>query len=73
MSVTALERHLTPQELADLWNLHPSKIRRMFENESGVLRIGEPSRRVGRTLKRSYHTMRIPQSVAERVYKKLAA
>jgi len=67
----AQEQHFTPQTLATLWGLSATKVRRMFENESGVLRIGEPSRRIGRTLKRSYHTLRIPGSVAERVYKRL--
>lgn len=65
------EQHFTPSELAVFWALSPTKIRRMFENEPGVLRIGEPSRRVGRRLKRTYHSMRIPQSVADRVHKRL--
>jgi hypothetical protein len=43
----------------------------MFQNEPGVVLIGEPSRRLGRKLKRSYHTMRIPESVAVRVYERL--
>ncbi len=65
------EQHYTPQEIADLWSLSATKIRRMFECESDVLRIGEPSRREGRQLKRAYYTMRIPASTAERVYKRL--
>jgi hypothetical protein len=65
------EQHYTPQELADRWSLSATKIRRMFENESDVLRVGEPSRREGRQLKRGYYTMRIPASTAERVYKRL--
>ena len=43
----------------------------MFEKEKGVILIGEPSRRVGRALRRSYFTMRIPESVVERVHQKL--
>jgi hypothetical protein len=72
-SMSAFERHYTPQELAELWSLSSTKIRRMFQNEPGVMLVGEPSRRVGRALKRSYHTMRIPSPVAERVYRKLTA
>ena len=68
---TADEQHFTPQQIATLWGLSSTKIRRLFENEAGVLRIGEPSRREGRKLTRSYFTMRIPQSTAERVYRKL--
>jgi hypothetical protein len=72
LSAAADEQHYTPQELADRWSLSATKIRRMFESESDVLRIGEPSRRDGRQLKRAYYTMRIPASTAERVYKRLA-
>jgi hypothetical protein len=67
------EQHFLPIELSKLWALSPSKIRRMFEHEPGVLLTGEPSRRVGRILKRSYYTMRIPASVAERVHARLTA
>lgn len=65
------EHHFQPAELAKMWGLSESKIRRMFQAEPGVMRIGEPSRRVGRTLKRSYFTMRIPESVAQRVHQRL--
>ncbi len=67
----ALEKHFTPAELAELWGLSSQKIRQLFEREPGVLRIGEPSRRVGRTLKRAYHTIRIPETVAIRVHQRL--
>jgi hypothetical protein len=67
-----LEKHFHPEELAESWGLHASTIRRMFEKEPGVLLIGEPSRRVGRALRRSYFTMRIPESVVDRVQQRLA-
>jgi hypothetical protein len=67
----ALDKHFSPIELAKLWGLSPQKIRQLFEGEPGVLRIGEPCRRVGRTLKRAYHTIRIPETVAIRVHQKL--
>jgi hypothetical protein len=73
MSGLAGERHFTPKELSGLWHLSETKIRRLFEMEPGVLRIGEPSRRVGRKLKRSYYTLRIPESVALRVHRRLTA
>ena len=65
------EPHYTPKQIAALWGLSETKVRRMFLAEQGVLRLGEPSRRCGRRLKRSYFTMRIPQSVAERVHRRL--
>ena len=58
-SALAGQRHYTPGELGELWHLAPSKIRELFTDEPGVLRIGEPSRREGRQLKRSYFTLRI--------------
>jgi hypothetical protein len=72
LSCLAGEQHFSPRDLTR-WGLSETKIRRLFEHEPGVLRIGEPSRRVGRRLKRSYYTMRIPESIALRVYRRLTA
>ncbi len=38
----ALEQHLTPGELSAAWDQSDTKIRRMFQDEPGVLRIGCP-------------------------------
>ena len=65
------EQHYAPAEVAKQWGLSDTKVRRIFENEPDVLRIGEPSRRLGRKLKRRYYTLRIPESVVERVYKRM--
>jgi|ERR1700733_9099955 len=67
------ERHYSPKEIANLWGLSETKIRRLFEHEPGVIRIGEPSRRVGRKLKRSYYTMRISETAARTVYRRLTS
>jgi hypothetical protein len=67
------EQHYSPRVIAQRWGLSETKVRRMFEGEPGVLRIGEPSRRVGRKLRRGYYTMRIPESVAVRVHRRLTA
>jgi hypothetical protein len=64
---TAFERHFTPKQLAELWILHESTIRRLFIDEPGVLKYGNSSPRSGR---REYLTLRIPESVARRVYAK---
>jgi hypothetical protein len=58
------ERHYTPKELAKLWQLDESTIRRIFQDQPGVLNIGE----TGRRNKRDYVTLRIPESVVQRVY-----
>ena len=65
--VTAFGRHYTPQELAALWRLDESTIRRMFLDEPGVMKFGKSGRHDGR---RDYVTLRIPESVARRVYEK---
>ena len=62
---TAFERHYTPKHLAELWLLDESTIRRLFHDEPGVLKYGNSYRRSGR---REYVTLRIPESVARRVY-----
>jgi hypothetical protein len=64
---TATERHFTPKELAVLWRLDESTIRRMFIDEPGVMIYGKERRKDGR---RDYLTLRIPASVVERVHLK---
>jgi transcriptional regulator GlxA family with amidase domain len=59
------ERHYTVSELAEQWNLSRDTIRRMFENEPGVLVFTRP-----RVNKRVYRTLRVPESVARRKYQK---
>jgi hypothetical protein len=61
------EKHYTPEEIAEKLAVSTNTARRMFQDEPGVVKIGEPSRRLGRVLKRRYYTLRIPESVAERV------
>jgi hypothetical protein len=63
--VDPFERHFTPKELAELWHLDESTIRRLFQDEPGVLKIGQ----VGRRGKRVYVTLRIPASTAARFYR----
>ena len=65
------EPHFTPEQIATLWSLSVSKVRRLFSDEVGVLKIGQPSRSVGRKLKRRYYSSRVPQSVLERVHARL--
>jgi hypothetical protein len=64
------EKHFTVKELASLWILDESTIRRMFQDVTGVFKVGHIGRRDG---KRDYVTLRIPASVALRVYRQRAA
>ncbi len=65
-----LEAHFTPQELAAAWNLSPDKVSEIFQNEPGVVVIGNRAPATGK--RRRYLTLRIPASVAERVHRRLA-
>ena len=61
------QHHYTAAEIAELWNLSPDAVRRIFEDEPGVLVLGRSSTGRGR---RAYTTLRIPESVVERVYRR---
>jgi hypothetical protein len=58
------QRHWSVAEIATAWNLSEDSIRRLFANEPGVLVVG----RQIKGSKRRYTTLRIPQSVVERVH-----
>jgi transcriptional regulator GlxA family with amidase domain len=64
---TAFERHYSVTELAELWCLSERTIRRIFNSEAGVLRWESSETR----FKRGYTTLRIPESVVQRVHRKL--
>jgi predicted transcriptional regulator len=61
------EHHYTVTEIAELWNFSRDAIRKLFEGEPGVLVVGNDRSRD----KRGYHTLRIPESIAERVHRRL--
>ena len=63
------EQHYEPAELAALWNLSEDTVRRIFENEPGVIVI---ERDGSRYAKRRYRTLRIPASIVERVHRRLS-
>jgi hypothetical protein len=63
-----VERHYAVDEVAKMWHLSPDKVRDLFEHEPGVLVIGDPFPRH----KRRYRTLRIPQTVLNRVHGRLA-
>jgi hypothetical protein len=62
------ERQFSVQTIAELWGWSPDTVRSQFEDEPGVVKIGD--RQSSR--KRRYVTLRIPESVAARVYRRLA-
>ncbi len=62
--ILPFERHFTVAEIAKLWRLDESTVRRLFYEEPGVLKLGVGHRRG----KRGYVSLRIPESVARRVH-----
>ena len=63
----ALERHYSVCDVSRLWGLSEKTIRRIFSDEPGVVKWGQDESR----FKRAYVTLRIPQSVVERVHRRL--
>ena len=61
------EKHYSVAEVARLWDLSEKTIRRMFENEPGVLCWGKSETR----FRRGYRTLRIPETVVLRVHRQL--
>ena len=60
------ERHYSVQEIAEMWGLSGDKVRKMFQDVDGVLKIGFTS-----TVKKGrkpYVTLRIPASVLARFH-----
>jgi len=62
--MNATERHYTIPEIAKLWKLSDDKVRLMFRDLPGVVKIGTPER----CHKRGYVTLRVPESVLQKVH-----
>jgi hypothetical protein len=63
------EKHYSIRELSRLWHLSYEATRRLFQDEVGVLRIGHGLRRN----KRNYVSLRIPASIARKVYQRVTS
>ena len=71
METTSLDPNYCYQvkELAYLWNVSDETVRRLFEEEDGVLDVQTPRQRNSR--KRRYRNLRIPGKVALRVQNRM--
>jgi hypothetical protein len=67
-SVASTEPHYTPEQVAEFWSLDTNSVRRIFRAEPGVLKFGNEK---STYQKRAYTTIRIPQSVLDRVYRRM--
>jgi hypothetical protein len=65
--VSALERHYSPREIAEMWGWSVKSVIRRFYNEPGVLKVERPETRS----KRRYSQITIPESVLLRVHERL--
>jgi len=65
--MAALEKHYSIPEIATLWGLSQDSVRNIFRDHPGVLKIGNPETR----FKRAYLTIRIPESVLQKVHAQL--
>jgi len=63
---TTLERHYSVDELCELWQMSDDFVRRLFLHEPDVVVFCNP--RPGR---RVYRVLRIPESVALRVHRRM--
>ncbi len=66
--MSALEKHLTVQQVVELWGWSDDAVRRTFRNEPGVIAIRHPERRG----KRPYSKLSIPELVLVRVHERLS-
>lgn len=60
------EPHFTVQSIAELWGLSQQAITKLFADEPGVLKMQQPG-----VFKRRYVTLRIPESVVQRVHNRM--
>lgn len=63
----AMEKHYSLEQIGELWALSTRTVRKMFENEPGIIVFGN----MGSLKKRRYLTLRIPESVLLRVHRRL--
>jgi hypothetical protein len=61
-----LEQHFTIGELAKAWHMSRETLRLWFVDEPGVVKFG--AGKLTKARRRTYVSLRVPKSVARRVY-----
>lgn len=64
LAMAAVEKHYSVAEISAMWGYSPNTIRKLFQEEKGVLKIGSPETR----FKRKRFQLSIPESVLVRVH-----
>ena len=62
--MSALEKHYSVAEIAELWQLSHDSIRRIFRDRPDVLKMSAAETR----FKRGYCVLRVPESVVQKVH-----
>jgi hypothetical protein len=62
--MSALEKHYSIREIAELWGFSIGAVRHIFRDRTDVIHLGHGERRN----KRGYFTIRVPESVVQRVH-----
>ena len=65
----AMEKHFSVAQVAEIWGISVITVRRIFDEEPGVLHIETPRLLNGR----KKTTLRIPESVLARVHERRSA
>jgi hypothetical protein len=68
--MTGTEKHYSVAEVAELWSLSDTTVTRLFRDQPGVVRLSCPTLLKTRK-RRSRVTLRIPESVIQRVHQSL--
>lgn len=63
------QKHYTVDQVADILNVSHDVVARLFREQEGVVKLTRP----GSHTKRAYTTLRIPESVLNRVYAEMTA
>ena len=68
MNPVALEKHYSPTQVALMWGVSESTVRRLFEDQPGVLKISMPRLIKSKRKHRPHVRLSIPESVLARVH-----
>ena len=68
----ATEPHYSTQQVADMWSVSATTVRRLFEDAPGVLKISMPQLLTHNRKHKAHVMLRIPATVLEQVHSQQA-
>jgi hypothetical protein len=66
--MSSTEKYYTCREIGELWSMHAETVRPLFAHVPGVIKINRKATRN----KRGYTSLRIPQSIVDKVHATLS-